>query len=462
MAKKDSEAQFIDVDRLRIGMYVHLDLGWMQHPFALNSFKITSQGQIATIIGLGINRIRWSPEKSDPEPQEDAVLPAPDAKTGTGGTVSESATAALADAAQTTAAENTAETPPSEAEQMAEEAGAADQRRQRRNRLSLQFESLEVCERNFAHAGRAYRQILDNAQTQPEAARTQVERTIGNMVDKLFEHEELAIRLLSENAGEKSSLHAINVTVISLLLGKAMELGADELRDLGSGALLHDIGKIALPERLRWKDEHFNNAERHLFEEHVAQGAAIAQAMHLPPAVQAIIAQHHEYADGRGYPRKLAGDAIAPLARIVTLVNHYDNLCNPGNPTQAITPHEALSLIFAQMKRQFDPAVLTLFIRMMGVYPPGSVVELTDGRYALVVSVNSSRPLKPQIVIYEPRVPREESLVEDLELMPDIGIRRSLKPLQLPKAAFDYLSPRQRVCYFFERARSARDGEGEA
>jgi hypothetical protein len=183
--------------------------------------------------------------------------------------------------------------------------------------------------------------------------------------------------------------------------------------------------------------------------------------MRLPAPVQDIVAQHHELADGRGYPRKLAGEAIAPLARIVALVNHYDNLCNPGNPTQAITPHEALSQIFAQMKRQFDAAVLTLFIRMMGVYPPGSVVELTDGRHALVVSVNSSRPLKPQIVIYEPRVPREEALVEDLEHMPDIGIRRSLKPLQLPKAAFDYLSPRLRVCYFFERARSALDSEGE-
>jgi putative nucleotidyltransferase with HDIG domain len=470
MAKKDSEAQFIDVDRLRIGMYVHLDLGWMQHPFALNSFKITSREQIDTIVGLGISRIRWSPEKSDPEPTEEPGTAAKAGVTeenshGTGATANVAAVP-VADAVATASAEHAvAESTVAEsaaAEQTAEEQPAAEQRRLRRDRQSLQFESLEVCERNFAHAGRAYRQILDNVRAQPEVARTNVERTISTMVDKLFEHEELAIRLLSENAGEKSSLHAINVTVISLLLGKAMELGAEELRDLGSGALLHDIGKIALPERLRWKDEQFNNAERRLFEEHVVHGASLSQSMRLPAPVQAIIAQHHEFADGRGYPRKLAGDAIAPLARIVALVNHYDNLCNPGNPTQAITPHEALSQIFAQMKRQFDPAVLTLFIRMMGVYPPGSVVELTDGRHALVVSVNSSRPLKPQIVIYEPRVPREEALVEDLETMPDIGIRRSLKPLQLPKAAFDYLSPRLRVCYFFERARSAQDGEGEA
>jgi hypothetical protein len=90
---------------------------------------------------------------------------------------------------------------------------------------------------------------------------------------------------------------------------------------------------------------------------------------------------------------------------------------------------------------------------MMGVYPPGSVVQLTDERFALVVSVNSARPLKPSVVVHDPHVPREEALVIDLENEPEVGIRRSLKPLQLSKAAFDYLSPRKRMCYFFERAR---------
>jgi hypothetical protein len=111
------------------------------------------------------------------------------------------------------------------------------------------------------------------------------------------------------------------------------------------------------------------------------------------------------------------------------------------------------------MRQQFDNKVLMPFIRMMGVYPPGSVVELSDGRMALVVSVNAARPLKPNVVVYEPRVPRDEALVEDLEQTQELGIRRSLKPLQLPKAAFDYLSPRQRICYFFERARNAREIE---
>jgi putative nucleotidyltransferase with HDIG domain len=433
MATQDSEARFIEINDLRVGMFIYLDLGWMKHPFALNSFKITSADQIETLIKLGVNRIRWSPEKSDLAPT------ATEARTEAG-TAPNAVTTGVTEAREALAGAMAAD---------------AEVRRQRRERLTGQRESLEICERQFTTATRSYRLVIDAVRAQPEVARAQTEQVIGSMVGKMLEQEESAIRLLSENAGEKASLHSLNVTVIALLLGKAMGLDADSLNTLGAGALLHDIGKIELPERLRWSDAHFNTAERKLYQEHVDKGVALAAAMRLPPTVLAIIGQHHELVDGRGFPRQTTGDKISPLARIITLINHYDNLCNPGNPALAITPHEALSQIFAQMKRQFDVTALTVFIRMMGVYPPGSVVELTDGRLALVVSVNSARPLKPSIVIFEPRIARDEALVEDLERLPDLGIRRSLKPLQLPKAAFDYLSPRQRICYFFERARDA-------
>jgi len=435
MATQDSEAQFIDIDDVRIGTYVYVDLGWIKHPFALNSFKISSHDQIDTLIKLGVKRVRWSPEKSDPEPGTDpGETPA---IVGSDGTARQAVAEAVA----------------------AEAAALAEERRQRRDKLNAQRESLDVCEREFTTASRAYRQVIDQVGSHPESAREQVAQMVGGMVSKMLAQEETAIRLLSESVGERASQHSINVSVISLLLGKTLGLEAAQLGILGGGALLHDIGLIALPERLRWLDTQFSSAERRLYQEHVAHGVAIGTRMKLPPEEIAIIAQHHELADGRGYPRQLSGDLIAPLARIVALVNLYDNLCNPGNPSQAITPHEALALIFAQMRNQFDNKVLMPFIRMMGVYPPGSVVELSDGRMALVVSVNAARPLKPNVVVYEPRVPRDEALVEDLEQTRDLGIRRSLKPLQLPKAAFDYLSPRQRICYFFERARNARDIE---
>jgi len=89
------------------------------------------------------------------------------------------------------------------------------------------------------------------------------------------------------------------------------------------------------------------------------------------------------------------------------------------------------------------------------VYPPGSAVQLTDDRYALVVGVNSMRPLKPRVMVHEAKVPRDEALVLDLESVPGLGIRRSVRPQQLPPASLEYLAPRPRVAYFFEPAREA-------
>jgi len=149
---------------------------------------------------------------------------------------------------------------------------------------------------------------------------------------------------------------------------------------------------------------------------------------------------------------------MTAAARIVSIVNRYDNLCNPNLSAKALTPHESLSLLFAQGKTKFDTAILGAFIKMMGVYPPGSAVQLTDDRYALVVGVNSMRPLKPRVMVHEPKVPRDEALVLDLESVPGLGIRRSIRPQQLPPASLDYLAPRPRVAYFFE---PARDSEAE-
>ena len=175
-----------------------------------------------------------------------------------------------------------------------------------------------------------------------------------------------------------------------------------------------------------------------------------------------MLAEHHELADGSGFPQRLGLERIGIGARIVSLVNRYDNLCNPLQPAQAMTPHEALSLLFAQCRTKFDATMLNAFIRMMGVYPPGSIVQLTDERHATVVSCNSSRPLKPRVLVHDPRVPAAEALLLDLDGCPDLGIRRSLKAGQLPAAVRDYLSPRPRTVYYFEPALLALQPDEQA
>ncbi len=419
----EKESQFIDISQLQIGMFVHLDLGWMAHPFPLNSFRLSSQEQLDVIRSLGVEQVRISVSQSDAElfkPNGKPVAP------------------------RLTLVENLPN-PEEEA------------RQKRRNLLANQRASLQICERQFSAATKSFKQMAESAYSQPELVRELAEKLIASFIDGILVDEDTAIRLLSEKAGEKSSLHALNVTIISLLLGKACGLGKEALADLGAGALLHDIGKMQLPDRLRWYDSHFLAAEKEMYQEHVAHGVDLGRKMGLAKGVLLIVGQHHEYADGSGYPGHTKDDHLVSASRIVSLVNHYDNMCNPGNSSMAVTPHEALSLMFANLKSKFNVATMSSFIRMMGVYPPGSVVQLNNERHALVVSVNSSRPLRPSVIIHDPKVPSEEALVINLESEPDLGIRCSLKPMQLPKAAYDYLSPRKRMCYFFERACEMED-----
>ncbi len=407
----------IDVDSLRVGMFVHLDLGWLKHPFPLSSFRISSEEQISTIRALGLKRVRWSSEQSEPEhpamPTPVATLDAP------------------------------AESPEAKA------------RREHRERLHAERAALMQCERQFAEAGRELKQVFERAAAQPVDAGTHAAELARGLATKMLGADELCIRLLSEAAGDKATTHALNVTLISMLMGRTFGLAEGDLLDLGTGALLHDIGKLELPDRVRHREEHFSAAEQRLYEEHVAFGIAQARTMAVSPGATLVIAQHHEHADGSGFPLKLNTDRMTPLARIVALVNRYDNLCNPHIVGKALTPHEALSVLFAQSKTKYDTAILGAFIKMMGVYPPGSAVQLTDDRYALVVSVNSSRPLKPRVIVHEAKVPRDEALILDLEQAGGLGIRRSLRPQQLPPTTLAYLAPRPRVAYFFEPAHDA-------
>ena len=430
--KPATAKELIEVDDLRVGMFVHLDMSWMSHPFPLGSFKIASTEQVATIRSLGVQRVRWSPTQSD-------VLGPPECVDSTPATGP-----AVLDV--------TAPPGPPVLAPVPAESPELAARNEHKRRLAEQRASLQRCERQFAEAAIDCRQLTELVPHKPAEARAAAEQLSRALVEKMLGEQDLCIRLLSDAAGDKASTHALNVTVISLLMARSFGLAEADMLDLGVGAILHDIGKLDLPDRVRHREDHFSGSEVRFYEEHVTHGVGHARKMGLSPGATLVIAQHHEHADGSGFPLRLNTDRMTAAARIVSLVNRYDNLCNPQLPAHALTPHEALSTLFAQGKSKFDTAILGAFIKMMGVYPPGSTVQLTDDRYAMVMSVNSSRPLRPRVLVHDPSVPREQAPLLDLESTPGLGIRRSIKALQLPTAPLEYLAPRPRVAYFFEPA----------
>ena len=141
---------------------------------------------------------------------------------------------------------------------------------------------------------------------------------------------------------------------------------------------------------------------------------------------------------------------------MVALVNRYDNLCNPPQIARALTPHGGRCRCSSRSRRsKFDATVLNAFIRMMGVYPAGSVVQLTDDRYAMVTSVNSSRPLKPHVLVHDPKRRARGRAVPEPG---DLGIRRSLAPNKLQHEQIEALSRAPRAWRTSSKLRPWRRG----
>jgi HD-GYP domain-containing protein (c-di-GMP phosphodiesterase class II) len=454
--KKARPTDEIDVQALRVGMYVHLDVGWMKHPFPLSSFRITTAAQLATIRSLGLRTVRWSPQQSDltqASASASAMTTLPGPLPVPGDAANDSG---LGDA---DAIDTVPYALPVDDNVVVAAAHAAQRAQaERARKLARQRDAEERCARQYHEAARACRHTLDLVPGKPQEARQQAEALSRSIVDKMVGEQDLCIRMLTEGAGDKASMHAMNVGIISLLMGRCFGFGDEEMQDLGVGAMLHDVGKIEMPARLRHREDNFSPNEVRAYEEHVEMGLVQARRMGLSAGAMAVIGQHHEHADGSGFPGKLNSDRMTMAARIVALVNRYDNLCNPHLLAKALTPHESLSLLFAQGRAKFDTSILGAFIKMMGVYPPGSTVQLTDDRYALVVAVNSARPLKPTVIVHDAATPRADALVLDLEKAGGIGIRRSVRAQQLPPTALDYLAPGARVTYFFEPS-AANDEE---
>ncbi|WP_439886508.1 HD-GYP domain-containing protein [Pseudomonas sp. MBLB4123] len=407
------DGHLIRPEQLCVGLFIQLELSWWKHGFARNSFKIKDQGQIDALRALGLAQLRYDPARSDCPPlplptAAPAPMPAP-------------AVDALAQARQ----------------------ARADTLRALRKRLA------EV-DRSFLKAGQQVKTLNQTLRSQPEHAIRQAGEVVRGLVEAMCGDHEVVLHNITGKAAEDAHSHALNVTVLSMLLGRQLGLDAEAVHTLGLGALLHDIGKLEVPSKVLLKSEPLTRPEQQLLQLHTEFGLRMGQRLMLDDEVLRIIHEHHEYCDGSGYPRQLREAAIGRLSRLVCITNRFDNLCNPLRVEDALSPHEALSRMFAQERERFDEVALKAFIRCMGVYPPGSLVQLDDQRYGLVLGMNPGRPLRPTLILYDEQLPKTEAPILDLLDEPGLAIARSLRPGELPGAVYEYLSPRQQVSYYVE------------
>ena len=337
------DSAYVTPAQLCIGMHVQLDLPWMEHPFTFSSFKIKSLEQIATLQALGLKRVQYNPAKSDGEPLAVPTHPPP--------------ASAPADPA--------ADSPLYQAKRI------------RIERLLAQQTRVVAGEREFMNSARAVKSINQNVFAKPEQARKEAESLVQAISDSMLTDSDIAINLMKDQVGgEDVYLHSLNVTLLSMMLAKELKAPPSAIRLLGIGAMFHDVGKADIPDRVARKTGTLTMPEQSLLHQHCAYGVEAGRKMELPNEALLVIAQHHEHMDGSGYPKGLQGSEFYLLARIVAIANTYDNLCNPMKSSSALTPHQALSVMYAQQRSRFDAASLAAFVRCMGIYPPGSVVVL--------------------------------------------------------------------------------------
>ncbi|TXY15792.1 HD-GYP domain-containing protein [Vibrio mimicus] len=409
----------ITVDRLQPGLYIRLPVKWNEHPFLFNSFKIKSQEQIQLIKHLGIQHVFLNPGLSDTQP-----LPP---------NLEESAPAEVLPSVD------------SEAEKLWQE------KQSRIEKLNAYRRRVQTCEKEFERSLARMRAVINKIRNRPADAVGEAIQLVDDIVDKLLSDDNVTLHLMnSKSEFEDIYFHSLNVAVIGMMIGKARGLPAATIKELAFAALFHDIGKVRVPTAIVRKKTRLTEPEENYLRLHTKYGIELANNIEIfPESAKRVIEQHHELRDGSGYPLGMKGDEIDELAQIVAVANAFDNLCHPNIPSEQKIPYVALSYLFKNCKHLYHAENLGILVRFMGVFPPGTVVQLSNDMVGLVISVNAGNLLYPNVLIYDPSVPRSQAPIIDLADK-DLKIVNAILPNKLPDKVRDYLNPRSRISYFFD------------
>ncbi|MDF5072701.1 HD-GYP domain-containing protein [Vibrio parahaemolyticus] len=409
----------LTVDRIQPGLHIRLPLKWNDHPFLLNSFKIKDQEQIEMIRHLGVKFVYFNPEQSD-------AAPLPVNQIQTDSTTSN--------------------------ESLDLETQKLWQEKQKRiEKLSAYRRRVIQCEKEFERSLARMRSVMTKIRNRPTAAVDEAQLLIEDIVEKLMCDDNVTLHLMNgKNEFEDIYFHSLNVAVIAMMIGRAKGYSAKQLKELSFAALFHDMGKIKIPTAILRKQVPLTEPETNYLKLHTKYGLDLANQIEgFPEPAKIVIAQHHELRDGSGYPEGLKGDEIDELAQIVIVANAFDNLCHTPIASEQKIPYTALSHLYKNCKHLYKEENLNILIKFMGVFPPGTVVQLSNNMVGLVISVNASNLLFPNVLVYDPSVPRTQAPIIELASK-DLRIVNAIHPSKLPDKIKEYLNPRSRISYFFD------------
>lgn len=194
--------------------------------------------------------------------------------------------------------------------------------------------------------------------------------------------------------------HALGCSVWAASFGRHLGLDRADLGELALSGLLFDVGKTRVPSQILVKDPPLDEHDQQRLREHVQHGLDIlADTPGLSPRILQAVASHHERHDGSGYPRGLSGSQIPMFGRILGLIDSYDAITSVRPYMESRSPHNAVMELYQARDQLFQAELVEHFIQTCGIYPSGSLVELSDGQVGVVTSVHSLKRLRPSVML---------------------------------------------------------------
>ncbi|MBN2026959.1 MAG: HD-GYP domain-containing protein [Actinobacteria bacterium] len=292
------------------------------------------------------------------------------------------------------------------------------------------------------------RELADQVMSDRRLSVSKANRVVGVMLNRVGENRSAVLGLATiKNYDEYTSFHSVNVLILSLALGSMLPLDRSSLMILGTGALLHDLGKITIPQSILNKTGPLTTPEWQMMQDHPVRGADILMAQPGVHPLSVMVAyEHHARYDLTGYPKIKYKDSLGLFSRIVEVCDVYDAMTSARPYQKARTPDQAMRVLVKDMNTVFDPLMVKVFVDMMGVFPVGTLVRLATGEVAVIYEPGESDAMWPRVkVIRDPEGGEIEPRIVDLLYMKEkIGetgqaILESIHPEDLGIDPLEYL-----------------------